>query len=169
MRFFGCCPIQIAPAGTPIVYPLEYTFSGGHAKTPMLLISPLFGASQLVIDLTGVGLAVGDLFQVKGQEFTGILITGGTSWRQERWNEWHVSKHLLVSTVQKVLSSGALAVGRELPQAGLLQQELRDFSVKISKAATEVYEAREGAHDDLVLSLAIALFVAEQYTPVMSW
>jgi hypothetical protein len=32
--------------------------------------------------------------------------------------------------------------------------------VKISKSAQETYDAREGAHDDLVLSLAIALFTA---------
>jgi hypothetical protein len=36
MRLFRCCPIQIAPAGTPIAYPLEYTLSGGHAKNPIL-------------------------------------------------------------------------------------------------------------------------------------
>ena len=45
------------------------------------------------------------------------------------------------------------------------QKELRDFRVKISKAAHETYEAREGTHDDLVLSLAIALFVAENQGP----
>jgi hypothetical protein len=35
LRSFGCCPIQITPAGTPIAYPLEYTFSGGPAKNPI--------------------------------------------------------------------------------------------------------------------------------------
>jgi hypothetical protein len=31
----------------------------------------------------------------------------------------------------------------------------------MSKSAHEIYEAREGAHDDLVLSLAGAIFVGE--------
>jgi hypothetical protein len=135
----------------------------------LLRISPLFGDCQLVIDLTGVGLAIGDLFRLQSQAFIGIVITGGMSWRQERWDEWHVSKHLLVSTTQKVLSSGALAVSQSLPEAETLRQELRDFRAKVTKTAAEVYEAREGQHDDLILSLAIALFVGEQFTPVESW
>ena len=35
----------------------------------------------------------------------------------------------------------------------------------MSKAANETYDAREGAFDDLVLALAIALFVAEHSVP----
>ena len=63
--------------------------------------------------------------------------------------------------VWKFLQSGRLRIGATLPYAATLQKELRDFRVKISKAANETYDAREGAHDDLVLSLAVALFVAE--------
>jgi hypothetical protein len=139
------------------------------ATRALLQLSPLFGESQLVIDLTGVGLAIGDLFRLQGQAFVGIVITGGVAWHRESWEEWHVSKHLLVSTTQKILSSGALAVSQTLPGADTLRQELRDFRVKVTKAVGEVYEAREGQHDDLVLALAIALFAGEQHIPVQSW
>jgi hypothetical protein len=67
--------------------------------------------------------------------------------------------------VQRLLQSGRLRIGAKLPHGGTLQKELRDFRVKISKAANETYDAREGAHDDLVLSLAIALFAAEHPAP----
>jgi hypothetical protein len=76
--------------------------------------------------------------------------------------QFHVSKIMLVGLVQKCLQSARLQIGATLPHAATLQRELRDFRVKISKAAHEVYEAREGASDDIVLALAIALFVAER-------
>ena len=74
-----------------------------------------------------------------------------------------------MSTVQKVLSSGLLSVNRTLAEAETLRAELRDFRVRTTKSAQETYEAREGQHDDLVLALAVALFVGEQYVPVQSW
>jgi hypothetical protein len=95
----------------------------------------------------------------------GITITGGVSWHRETARQWHVAKILLVGQVQRLLQSGRLRIGAKLPHAGTLQKELRDFRVKISKAANETYDAREGAHDDLVLSLAIALFAAEHPAP----
>ena len=101
------------------------------------------------------------MFVAQGRRPMGISITGGTTWHRETFDQWHVSKIMLVGMVQRVLQSGRLRIGASLPHAATLQQELRDFRVKISKAANETYDAREGAHDDLVLSLAVALFTAE--------
>jgi hypothetical protein len=126
---------------------------------------PLTEASQLVIDLTGVGVAVAELFDEAGIPYTGVTITGGVGWHRESQRHWHVSKHLLVSTIQKFLSSEAIGISKQLPEAETLRAELRNFRVKISKAANEIYEAREGAHDDILLAVAIALFVAEHPSP----
>jgi hypothetical protein len=124
---------------------------------------PLAGDCTLTIDHTGVGRPVYDMFVAEGRQPIGVTITGGTFWGKEPTDpyQWHVSKIMLVGTVQRFLQSGRLRIGAKLPHAGTLQKELRDFRVKISKAAHETYDAREGAHDDLVLALAIALFVAE--------
>jgi hypothetical protein len=122
---------------------------------------PLRGQCTLAIDHTGVGRPIFDMFVEKGRRPIGITITGGTTWHRDTAVQWHVSKIVLVGLVQRFLQSGRLRIGATLPHAATLQQELRDFRVKISKAAHETYDAREGAHDDLVLSLAIALFVAE--------
>ena len=122
---------------------------------------PLRGQCQLVLDLTGVGRPVGELFAEAGLDPIGVTITGGFSWHRERRHDWHVAKSVLVSTTQKFLSSERLVIAKSLPHAGLLKKELRDFRVKISKSGNETYEAREGQHDDLLLSLCCALFVAE--------
>jgi hypothetical protein len=126
---------------------------------------PLWGQCTFVIDHTSVGRPVFDMFTEAKLEALGITITGGAGWHRETFRQWHVAKIQLVSTVQRFLQSGRLRIGAKLPHAGLLQKELRDFRVKISKAANETYESREGAHDDLVLSLAIALFAAEHPAP----
>jgi hypothetical protein len=65
----------------------------------------------------------------------------------------------------KFLSSERLVIAKTLPHAATLKQELRDFRVRVSKSANEIYEAREGAHDDLLLSLCVGLFVAEHPRP----
>jgi hypothetical protein len=126
---------------------------------------PLAGDCTLVIDHTGVGRPIYDMFVDAKLQPIGLTITGGTTWHRETSRQWHVAKILLVGLVQKFLQSGRLRIGAKLPHAGTLQRELRDFRVKISKAANETYELREGAHDDLVLSLAIALFAAEHPAP----
>jgi hypothetical protein len=132
--------------------------------TDLLHREPLRGDCTLAIDHTGVGRPIYDLFNdIKGIRPIGVTITGGTSWHLDAndYRQWHVSKIQLVGMVQHFLQSHRLIIGATLPHATTLQRELRDFRVKISKSANEVYEAREGQHDDLVLSLAIALFVAE--------
>jgi hypothetical protein len=128
---------------------------------------PLSGQAQLVIDQTGVGRAIYDLFVEAHLHPVGVTITGGASWHRESAYQWHVSKNLLVSVVQKTLQAGTLRIAKTLPHAGLLQKELQDFRVKISKAANEIYEAREGAHDDLVLAIAVALHLA--HYPLRRW
>jgi hypothetical protein len=128
---------------------------------------PLAGQCTLVIDHTGVGRPIYDMFVEAKLQPIGITIVGGSTWHRDTPRQWHVAKILLVGTVQKFLQSGRLRIGAKLPHAATLQKELRDFRVKISKAANETYEAREGQHDDLVLSLAIALFAAEH--PLRQW
>lgn len=126
---------------------------------------PLADDCTLIIDHTGVGRPIYDMFVDVKRQPIGITITSGTTWHRETPRQWHVAKILLVGIVQKFLQSGRLRIGAKLLHASTLQKELRDFRVKISKAANETYESREGAHDDIVLALAIALFVAEYPAP----
>jgi hypothetical protein len=126
---------------------------------------PMQGQYELVIDQSGVGRAIFDMFVETKLQPIGVTITGGGSWHRESRRQWHVSKILLVGTVQKFLQSGRLRIGSELKHARTLQEELREFRVQITKAAHEVYEVREGKHDDVLLSVAVALFVAEHPAP----
>jgi hypothetical protein len=97
---------------------------------------PLRGQCVLSIDATGVGQPIYDMFVEAGLRPIGITITGGVSWHRETARHYHVAKILLVGLVQKFLQSGRIRIGATLPHAATLQRELRDFRVKISKAAS---------------------------------
>jgi hypothetical protein len=151
---YECAHIERFPLG--MSYPKIVDAVGA-----LLERTPLAGECELSVDASGVGVAVSDMFSEAGMRHVAITITGGVGWHRESLWKWHVSKHLLVSTVQKFLSSEAIGISKHLHAAKLLKSELQDFRVKISKAQNEIYESREGQHDDLVLSLAVGLFAAE--------
>src|SRR4051794_31052125 len=122
---------------------------------------------RLAVDGTGVGRAVIDMFIDANMncKLVPITITGGNSEpRQDPWSAagpsayWTPKIHL-VGAVQAVLSSGRLKIAPKLPLAELLRKELTDFKVKFTASANETFNARDGAHDDLVLAAALAIWL----------
>lgn len=118
----------------------------------------------LVVDRTGVGAPVLDLIRESGlgvEDIVGIQITGG-SVRTYGAGFIGVPKRDLVSTVARVAQEGRLLISSRLAAAKVLQAELRAFTVKITAAGNDTFEAaRERDHDDLVLAVALALYVGE--------
>jgi hypothetical protein len=136
--------------------PLHTTYPSivGHVKR--LLAKPAFaGQIDLVIDQTGVGQPIADLFKSAGVTFAGVMIHGGDGERSEG-NTHFVPKMTLVSRLQALLHEGRLQIQKELPEAAELVRELQDFRVKYTESGHLTFNAREGKHDDLVLALAIA-------------
>src|SRR5262249_7080714 len=132
-RTYNCRHIEQFPLGTS--YPAIV-----RSVVGLLAREPLRGQCQLTIDHTGVGRPIYDLFLEAGLRPLGVTITGGSTWHRESALQWHVPKIQLVGVVQKLLQSGRLRVGATLQHAATLQRELRDFRVKITKAANETYE-----------------------------
>ena len=155
--------LQRFPLGTP--YPVIV----GKIED-MLNRAPLCGECDLVIDATGVGRPVVDLFQRRGLDPIAVTIMGGTDVIHE-YRDWKVPKRDLVSSVQVGLQARTLRVARELPEAETLMNELLNFQVKITTAANDTYGAwREGTHDDLVLAVALTCWwVSVAPAPVMIW
>ena len=122
--------------------------------------------SILVIDQTGVGRAVFDMFRTSGVHPVGITITGGDRATSDA-SGWKVPKRDLVGALTIAFQTEALKIAGSLPEAGTLIAELQNFRVKINlKTAHDSYEAwREGIHDDLVLSLAMAVWYAGRPKP----
>jgi hypothetical protein len=122
----------------------------------IMATAPLVG-SQLVIDQTGVGRPVVDMFRAAGLKPTGITITAGDGYTRDS-GDYRVSKLMLVSKLSAALHSGHLHVAASLPEAAVLKSEMADFRVNYSASGYAQYEARSGRHDDLVLAVAISLW-----------
>lgn len=122
---------------------------------------------RLVVDATGVGKPILDAFREAGLRPHGVIITGGeTSSRSAGISR--VPKRELVTTLQVALQAKRLRIAEELPLADTLLKELRGFRVKISLTGhasfgNDVGTWREAAHDDLVLSVALAVWRVEAH------
>jgi hypothetical protein len=138
--------------------PLGLSYPAVVQEVALLLARPpLVGNCELVVDETGVGRAVADIFDTAGLAPTRVTITAGAD--QSFVNgSWHVSKQALISTLDARLHTGELGFAAELTEAGTMAEELKDFRRKVSVAGRYTFEARVGKHDDLVLAVAIALW-----------
>ena len=123
--------------------------------------------NTLVIDGTGVGTPVLDMFRKRHRQFRGVLITGGDAENRGEDGLYRVPKRNLVSGLQILLQSGRLKIAGGLELAEVFKQELLNFRVKINlKTSHDSYEAwREGDHDDLVLAAALAAWGAAKVPP----
>jgi len=130
----------------------------------VLCCRPPIPGSTLVIDQTGVGRPVVDSFRAirAAVGIVPVTITSGHNARSEPDGSWHTPKKDLAGCVQMLLQSNRLLIAAELQEADILRRELHNFKVKITTAANEVFGTwREGEHDDLVLAVALACWVAE--------
>ncbi|RJE46819.1 hypothetical protein A7K50_12400 [Dehalobacter sp. MCB1] len=137
------------------------------AKVAAMLESPaLKGNTSTVIDMTGCGRPVFDMFKEAGLSPIGVQIHGGDRSTQENDN-WRVPKRDLVAVLQVLLQAKRLKIASRLELGAILQAEMLNFRVKIDPAtAHDSYSAwREADHDDLVLSVALAAWHGEHREP----
>ena len=125
------------------------------------IMSKLEGSS-LVVDQTGVGAPVVDMFKQAALKPIGVLIHGGDRVTQEG-NTYRVPKRDLVGVLQVLLQNQRLKVAPG-PLSDTLAKEMLNFKVKIDPlTAHDSYSAwREAEHDDLVLSVALAAWYGER-------
>ena len=130
-----------------------------------LCSAPPLSSPALVVDGTGVGAAVCDLFHqadLPGRVLP-VVITAGNRASADESGRLLVPKKELVSVLQVLLQSRRLVIARGLPLAETLGRELANFRVKVSASGNEGFEAwRERDHDDIVLAVGLAAWVAEQ-------
>lgn len=116
--------------------------------------------TELIIDETGVGRAVGDIFNQAGLKPIKVTITAGNEEGQSGWGRYMVPKQTLISRLDAAMHCEELFFSNELRESVTLEQELKDFSRHVSEAGRYSFAAREGKHDDLVLAVALALWRA---------
>jgi hypothetical protein len=133
------------------------------------VIKPPLKDCTLILDETGVGRPVVDLFRQKNPSarLIPLTITAGS---MAGWGEngsIHVPKVQLVSNLQVLLQTRKrLRIAQGISEGAMLVKEIDNFQVKVTTSANEVYGAfREGEHDDLVFAVGMAAWWAEKMSP----
>jgi hypothetical protein len=167
-------PQQLVPGpdSRPVVYHVRHLerpargtrYPAVVARVRELLATPpLSRGTPLVIDKTGVGMAVADLFAAAGMRPHAITITGGEEVIKEGTYHTKVPKREVVGNLVAVFQTGRLKIAAGLAEGETLVDELVNFKVKVNLATGhDSYEGwREGMHDDLVLAVALAVWYGE--------
>jgi hypothetical protein len=122
----------------------------------------------LAIDATGVGEATVSLFTKAGLSPHVVTITAGETVISAEGKAYRVPKRDLISVAQVLLQTNRLRIAKGIPLADTMLRELLNFRMKVALNAATVEAWREGPHDDLVLALAIALWLGERTTLIPS-
>jgi len=144
------------PLGTPYTAVVK-------SVREIFAVEPLAGQT-LAVDATGVGQPVVEMFRsaMIDAHLRPVVITAGNRATVDEAGCWHVPKKELVSVLQLLLQWRRISVAKSLPHAAVLVRELEAFRVKVTAAGNETFEAwRERDHDDLVLAVAMAAWIAE--------
>lgn len=145
-------------------YPLGTTYTTIVADVGRLLGTlPYPQQTALLIDWTGVGRPVFDMFVDAGLNPIGISIHGGDKVIPVDGG-FRTPKRDLVGAVKSLLSRYALKFAADLPLLDVLRGELENFHYKLDPLTShDSYSAwRENLHDDTVLAVAIAAWFAER-------
>ena len=124
----------------------------------------------LVVDATGVGAGVVDLLSAAGLAPVRLIISGGASVNRLDRGGFSVPKTDLVAAVQLLLEGRRLQIAEDLPHAETLARELQNFKydytatghMRFGAGGDELIWRGEGAHNDLVLALAVTAWQAER-------
>ena len=164
-----------APMGWVVRYLFRFPLGTSYVEIVeeirrLMYLPALRGQSQLVLDATGVGRPVLDLFRQAGMGCrpVGISIHGGDAVTPDRAiSGYRVPKRDIVSNLEVRFELGQVKINRSLPYADLLLKELQNFRRHIAESGHDSYGAgRSGAHDDLVLALGIAIWLGQKYRPL---
>lgn len=141
---------------------LSYTVQVAHVRR--LVRSPMIrGNVKLIVDGTGCGGPVVDMFRDTGLTPVKIMITSGASWKRTYDTYgygYNISKLALMSRLQVMLHGGDLHVEESLNEWPVLSEEIKNFQMRATDSGNVQLEARQGTHDDLVLALACAVWEA---------
>lgn len=155
---------QHAPGKSPLWlrtllrYPLQTPYPAVVAD----VIRRLGGGARrddavLIIDGTGVGAAVVDMFRYSDLpcDLIKVVIHGGVNISYDRGI--HVPKRDLVGAVQALLHTERLQVAKQSAMTEAWANEMQGYKLKLTATGHDTYNARtDSIHDDLVLAVALA-------------
>jgi len=115
---------------------------------------------ELVLDFGGIGRGIAEDMLDAGLDPVCVILTGGLETNWKRRHLYSVPKEEAVILLDARIHHDRLPLtfSKHLTFAEALKQEVADFVRTLSGAGRMKYGARTGKHDDLVMSLAIAVW-----------
>jgi hypothetical protein len=163
-RRYAVRALKRYPQGTPYPQIVDHVTA--------LAAQPPLTAADLVVDATGVGRPVVDLFRRSAMPnpLVPVVITGGQQSSKAADGTWHVPKKELIDGLLVLFQTQQLRIARHLPEAATLVAELTQFQRQRTAAGNETFGSTgAGQHDDLVLAVALACWQAVQLTGWENW
>ncbi len=153
--------------------PLDASYPDIAARVSTLLETPEIkdgercGGAQVVIDVTGSGRAILELFERVEIEPVVVTITSaGVREDQVAFNDWRVPKVELIGALRVVYETRRLKMAKDIDLVQTLVSELREFKMRpprIDPSAPETW--RDGQFDDLVFAVALVAWRADRDVP----
>ena len=119
---------------------------------------------QYALDATGLGGPICELVEkaLPLANLKKVYITGGINTTEgSTRNEYHVPKGQLVSGLMAAFDSKTIHITRRSKEIDAIVDELTNFEIHISEAGRDSYNAAPSKHDDLLISLCLACWLAD--------
>lgn len=129
---------------------------------------------ELILDHTGVGQAVADMFLARGEYPIMVTCTTGRAEVEVARHVWHVAKPQLLSPLQVVLQTRRLHMAPMTVQGVRMDQvlvkEAMNFQYRLQPdTGTDTYGTwREKQHDDVLFAGALVVWWGEKSPPPRS-
>ncbi len=154
--------------------PAQTSYPDTVERVATLLSSPEIdegegcGEAGVVVDVTGSGRAILELFKRANIKLVTVNITGaGVREEEVEPRDWRIPKVELVGNLQVMYQTERLKMAKSLELVSTLVDELRDFKMRpprIDPSDPETW--REGQFDDLVFAVALAAWRASRHVPI---
>lgn len=145
--------------------PLEIPYPEIVDRISQLVRHPALGTRKyLVVDATGVGQPVVDLFRQSKPlaKLMPVILTGGSK-PSDDGRTWRVPRHDLLVGLEIALQTERLKISEGLPEAQALLHEMRNLRKAITQSGEDVIRPeRTSIHDDLVFATALANWSATE-------
>lgn len=155
--------------------PVETTYPKTVDRISTLLDTPEIkdgekcGGAEVVLDITGSGRAILDIFKRANIQPVVVRIIGAGQ-REEQikptW-DWHVPKLELVGALHVAFEDDRLKMAKDLELVPALINEFREFKMRPSRIDPSDPETwRDTEMDDLVFAVALAAWRANRHVPM---
>ncbi len=135
-----------------------------QVRAIQVLYNKLDGKRTLIIDRTGIGRAIYDMFREGGLNPVAVTFTSGERTLQllkktpkglKPRMEFRVPKNEIISSLNATMQQERLQIARGLKYGDVLTNELKDFEMQVRPTGHVSFNAKEGSHDDVLISVSL--------------